>query len=63
MIGQFKQRVACKTSVEWQRGFFEHRIRNSGSWAEKFIYIQENPVSAGYTSRPETWPWKWQPKR
>lgn len=61
VIGQFKQRVACKTSVKWQRGVFEHRIRHSGSWAEKFAYIKENPVAAGYAPNPEVWPWKWQP--
>ena len=61
VIGQFKQRVACKTSVRWQRGFFDHRIRHPGSWAEKFTYIQQNPVSAGHTPDSESWPWKWQP--
>jgi putative transposase len=31
----------------WQKGFFDHLIRNSESYAEKWEYVRANPVSRG----------------
>jgi putative transposase len=39
----------------WQRGFFDHVLRNSESYAEKWNYVWENPVRAGLVEKPEDW--------
>jgi putative transposase len=40
----------------WQRGFFDHLLRNSESYSEKWDYVRENPVRAGLVSSPDDWP-------
>src|SRR5581483_10108184 len=40
----------------WQRGFFDHVLRSSESYAEKWNYVRENPVRAGLVKRAEDWP-------
>jgi REP element-mobilizing transposase RayT len=40
----------------WQRGFFDHLIRNSESYAQKWEYVRENPVRAGLVAHAEEWP-------
>jgi len=57
MVG-FKRWVASQTTVKWQRGFFDHRIRTVESGAEKAAYIRMNPVAAGLVSQPEAWPFQ-----
>ncbi len=39
----------------WQRGFFDHLIRSSESYSEKWNYVRDNPVRAGLTSHAEEW--------
>ena len=40
----------------WQRGFFDHLIRNGESYSEKWDYVRENPVRAGLVSGADEWP-------
>jgi putative transposase len=42
----------------WQRGFFDHLVRNSESYAEKWVYVQQNPTRAGLVPRAEDWPYQ-----
>jgi hypothetical protein len=39
----------------WQPGFFDHLLRHSESYAEKWNYVHQNPVRAGLTERAEDW--------
>jgi len=39
----------------WQRGFFDHLVRNTESYAQKWDYVRENPVRAGLVSTAEEW--------
>ena len=39
-----------------QRGFFDHLIRNTESYAQKWDYVRENPVRASLVSTPEDLP-------
>ena len=39
----------------WQRGFFDHVIRNTESYAQKWDYVRENPVRAGLVKKNEEW--------
>jgi REP element-mobilizing transposase RayT len=47
-----------KSQALWQRGFFDHLIRNTESYAQKWDYVRENPVRAGLVSRREDWPFQ-----
>jgi REP-associated tyrosine transposase len=42
----------------WQKGFFDHLIRHSESYAEKWEYVRQNPVRAGLVTKPEDWPYQ-----
>jgi REP element-mobilizing transposase RayT len=42
----------------WQPGFFDHLLRNSESYAQKWDYVWRNPVRAGLVARPEDWPYQ-----
>jgi REP element-mobilizing transposase RayT len=42
----------------WQRGFFDHLIRSSESYSEKWNYVRDNPVRAGLASHAEEWPYQ-----
>lgn len=53
----WKRYTAKVTGVEWQRDYFEHRIRSDESWEEKAAYIRENPVRKGLVSEAKSWPW------
>jgi putative transposase len=43
-------------SIEWQTGFFEHRIRNDDEFVEKMHYVRMNPVRKGLVVSPDKWP-------
>ncbi|MEY2519775.1 MAG: REP-associated tyrosine transposase [Verrucomicrobiota bacterium] len=42
----------------WQKGFFDHLIRNSESYAQKWEYVRKNPVRAGLAVTAEAWPYQ-----
>lgn len=41
----------------WQRGFFDHVLRNRESYSEKWNYVRENLVRAGLVSQANDWPY------
>ncbi len=47
--------TAAATTL-WQRGFFDHLLRNSDSYSEKWKYVEQNPVRAGLVADAEDWP-------
>jgi REP-associated tyrosine transposase len=42
----------------WQRGFFDHIIRNSESYSAKWEYVRENPARAGLIASADDWPFQ-----
>jgi REP element-mobilizing transposase RayT len=48
----------CGAGPVWQRGFFDHVIRNHESYSEKWEYVRQNPVRKGLCTKPEEWPWQ-----
>ena len=42
----------------WQEGFFDHLLRSGESYAQKWDYVRMNPVRAGLSETPETWPYQ-----
>jgi putative transposase len=53
-LGKKLRKLGYKSDF-WQRGFFDHLIRNLESYAEKWEYVHQNPVRAGLVSRVEDW--------
>jgi REP element-mobilizing transposase RayT/mono/diheme cytochrome c family protein len=60
IIADWKRFLATKVKTEWQRDFFDHRLRKDESYREKADYIRANPVRAGFVRAPEDWPYFWQ---
>lgn len=42
----------------WQPGFFDHLLRSKESYAEKWLYMVENPVRGGLVSKSIDWPYQ-----
>ncbi len=57
LIRDFKRIAARKGKIEWQRNFFDHRLRHDESETEKFEYIRQNPVRAGLVQPDANWPY------
>ena len=56
----WKSFTAKALDIQWQRDFFDHRLRSDESYAEQAHYIRMNPVRRGLATRPEDWPHCWQ---
>ncbi|HEY4299226.1 MAG TPA: transposase [Candidatus Didemnitutus sp.] len=64
VIGRWKERTSRRINAQnrtrgrfWQPQFFDHVLRSNESRSEKWLYIAQNPVRAGYVSRSEDWPY------
>lgn len=57
VVTAWKRYTAAKFGLNWQRGFFEHRLRAAESVEEKAAYILRNPVRARLVQKAEDWPW------
>ena len=60
-IKNWKKFIAGKHGVDWQRDFFDHRLRDHHELDEKTSYILMNPVRKGLCERPEDWVWVYRP--
>lgn len=56
VVAAWKRYAATQYGVEWQRSFFEHRLRTEESVTEKWEYILRNPVRAGLVPQASEWP-------
>ena len=63
VIRSWKRWSAKELRIEWQRGFFEHRLRSYPSANQKYKYVLNNPVRAGFVPCPDDWPYKFIGKR
>jgi len=61
VIGDWKRYAATTLGIEWQRDFFDHRIRSESDHAATWDYIRENPVRAGLVEAHDKWPHVWRP--
>ena len=61
VIRDWKRFITRKTSVKWQAGFFDHRLRNAAAFDEKAAYIRLNPLRAELVSALTDWPFIWNP--
>ena len=59
IIADWKRFLATNPNIDWQRDFFDHRLRRDESFVQKADYIRANPVRAGLVSSIEDWPYFW----
>jgi mono/diheme cytochrome c family protein/REP element-mobilizing transposase RayT len=59
IIADWKRFLAREFKIDWQRDFFDHRLRKEESYREKADYILANPVRAGLITSSEEWPYFW----
>lgn len=60
VVSDWKRYTARQLRIEWQRDFFDHRVREGENWQIKADYIRVNPVRKGRVARAEDWPWKFE---
>ena len=48
-------RLVAVADHVWQPGFFDHVMRSSESYAEKWAYVRMNPVRAGLVVDADEW--------
>ncbi len=63
VITAWKHYLARQYALQWQRDFFDHRLRGDESYDEKANYIRQNPVRAGLVKTSAEWPHVWEPRR
>ena len=56
IIQDWKRYTSRTFSIEWQRDWHDHRIRNQSDHADKWLYIANNPVRAGLVADYKDWP-------
>jgi REP element-mobilizing transposase RayT len=42
----------------WQAEFFDHVLRSTESYSQKWDYVRENPVRAGFAKNADDWPFQ-----
>ena len=60
-IRLLKRKLSESISIappHWQSGFFDHLIRNSESYSQKWEYVRDNPVRAGLVKAYDDWPYQ-----
>ena len=57
VIRGWKRLTARRTGVDWQRNYFDHRVRPDEGLQQKSDYIRQNPVRPGLVRRAEDWPY------
>ena len=55
-IRDWKRWTSRALAIDWQRDFFEHRLRHDENFQEKTQYVLENPVRAGLVKDWRDWP-------
>jgi putative transposase len=61
VVSDWKRFTARASGIEWQRGFFDHRLRGGENWELKAAYIRQNPVRKGLVTCADDWPWRFEP--
>ena len=57
-LANWKRFLARKCGIVWQKGFFDHRLRNEEERVEKWRYVVNNPVAKGLCDAIEDWPFR-----
>ena len=57
LMKNWKSYTAKKYGIQWQKDFFEHRLRSDESTAEKAYYMELNPLRAKLVNNAKEWKW------
>ena len=57
VLGKELLRVGAQ-KPHWQEGFFDHVLRSSESYGQKWEYVWANPVRAGLCETADAWPFQ-----
>ena len=49
-------RFQGRNAPHWQKGYFDHLLRSSESYSQKWDYVRKNPIRSGLVARVEDWP-------
>lgn len=55
------RRIAAALSIKppiWQREYFDRYLRSSENYAEKWHYVEQNPIRSGLVETIEAWPYR-----
>jgi REP element-mobilizing transposase RayT len=52
-------RQELRASWNWQRGSFDRLLRSNESLQNKWLYVEENPVRAGFVKHYLDWPYRY----
>ena len=55
LIRDSKRITARTAKIDWQRNFFDHRLRDDESEIEKAAYIRQNPMRGGLVDASQEW--------
>ncbi len=61
VLKNWKRFTARMLGINWQRDFFDHRIRSQEDHDEKWTYIRDNPVRDHLVNHYGSWPHVWFP--
>ncbi len=54
---EFRKSFGVSAPV-WQPDYFDRYLRNSESYSEKWVYVEQNPMRAGLVEKGDNWPFK-----
>ncbi|MBL9115631.1 MAG: transposase [Verrucomicrobiaceae bacterium] len=60
VVRDWKRYTARFLGIQWQEGFFDHRLRSDDEVTAKLRYVVNNPVVKGLCQTAEEWPFKLQ---
>ena len=61
MIKNFKSYLSKHSTIKWQSGFFDHRLRSMQKRNETYLYILQNPVRQNLCVTRQDWNYTWTP--
>ncbi len=59
VLRNWKRGTARFQHVQWQDGYFDHRLRTEKEARETWDYIRRNPVVKNLCPTEVNWPWWW----
>jgi putative transposase len=60
-VSFWKREFSClhlSEGGQWQRDFWDTRMRRGENYAEKWNYVRENPIRAGLVKNLDDWPFQ-----
>jgi len=55
-VNSWRSYHARTLGIDWQKDFFEHRLRDDDAFTETCLYIRMNPVRQELCTTPDEWP-------